>query len=175
LTILDGILGQEGNGPGMGGTPHLYGCVAASTDPVALDVVVAQALGYRRGEVVYVDQAGARGLGVSRPGQVRVVGDKGILQWGKLELPTSHWYFRVPGWVTAPFARITRVRPRLIASACVGCGACAEVCPKGIISYGHPPAFDLKDCVGCLCCAEICPQAAIEPKWSWMAQLIGIR
>lgn len=175
LTILDGVLGQEGNGPGMGGTPHLYGCVAASHDPVALDAVIAQAMGYRAGEVIYLDQAATRGLGVSNSAQVRVVGDRSALQWKKLDLPAPHWYFRFPSWVTAPFAEITRVRPRLIPSACVGCGSCAEVCPKQVISRDNPPTFDLKDCVGCLCCAEICPQGAIEPKWSWAARLIGIR
>ena len=52
LTIMDGLLGQEGNGPGSGGTPHWYGCLAASTDPVALDTVMTEAMGYRPGEVL---------------------------------------------------------------------------------------------------------------------------
>jgi len=54
LTLMDGVLGQEGNGPGMGGTPHWYECLAASADPVALDAVITQALGYRPGEVLHL-------------------------------------------------------------------------------------------------------------------------
>jgi uncharacterized protein (DUF362 family) len=43
LTILDGIIGQEGNGP-MNGTPKPVGLLAASTDVFALDWVVTDIL-----------------------------------------------------------------------------------------------------------------------------------
>ncbi|MEB3226753.1 MAG: DUF362 domain-containing protein, partial [Synechocystis sp.] len=43
LTILDGIVGQEGNGP-MNGTPKEAGLLAASSDVFALDWVVADIL-----------------------------------------------------------------------------------------------------------------------------------
>jgi len=44
------------------GTPHAYKCLAASTDAVALDTVITQAMGYRPGEVLHLTQAGARGI-----------------------------------------------------------------------------------------------------------------
>jgi len=175
LTIMDGVAGQEGNGPGMGGTARHYGCLAASTDPVALDAVVTQALGYRPGEVRHLAQAGARGLGTSDPGAVRVVGDRQALDFGAVSLPRARWYFRVPGWVSAPLRGAVRLRPRLDPSACVGCAACVEVCPRDAIAPGQPPVFDLDRCVGCFCCAEVCPQGAIAPHRNLIARLIGVR
>jgi uncharacterized protein (DUF362 family)/NAD-dependent dihydropyrimidine dehydrogenase PreA subunit len=174
LTIMDGVVGVDGNGPGMAGTPHAYGCIAASSDPVALDTIFAEAMGYRAGEVLHLAQAGQRGLGTSDPDSVRVVGDRSVLRFGKLDLPRARWYFRVPTWV-GPYVRpLARVRPRVDASACVGCGRCAEVCPKDVIAPGRPPVFDLGNCIGCLCCAEICPQGAIVPQRNLVARLIGM-
>ena len=174
LTIMDGILGQEGNGPGMGGDPRHYGCLAASTDPVALDAVITQAMGYRSGEVLHVAQAGARGLGASDPGVIQIEGNRRALSFGRVILPKARWYFRVPSWVSAPVSRVSRVRPRLDVAGCLGCGRCVEVCPQGVIMPGRPPLFDLDNCIGCFCCAEVCPQGAIMPHRNLIARLIGL-
>ena len=174
LTLMDGVLGQEGDGPGTSGTPRHYGCLAASVDPVALDAVITRALGYRPGEVLHLAQAEARGLGISDLDAVRVVGDRRALDFGTVSLPRSHWYFRVPAWVSAPVHRAMRLRPQLTPSACTGCGRCAEVCPREVITPGQPPSFDLDGCVGCFCCAEICPQGAITPHRNLIARLIGV-
>ena len=175
LTLIDGVTGQEGNGPGTGGTPRRYGCLAASVDPVALDAVIARGLGYRPGEVLHLAQAQDRGLGVAELDGVRVVGDRRVLDFGPVVHPQTHWYFRAPAWVSAPVHRAIRLRPRLAPSACVGCGQCAEACPRDAITPGQPPRFDLGRCVGCFCCAEVCPQGAIIPHRNLIARLIGVR
>ena len=174
LTLLDGVLGQEGNGPGTSGTPRGYGCLAASTDPVALDTAITQAMGYRPGEVLHLAQAGLRGLGVSDRAVVRVVGDRGALGFGTPHLPRSHWYLRVPSWVSAPVSSAIKIRPRLAASMCNGCGSCVQACPRDAITPGQPPVIDLQRCVGCFCCAEVCPQGAITPHRNLIAQLLGV-
>ena len=174
LTILDGVMGLEGNGPGVGGIPRPYRCIAASADAVALDAVIAQALGYRTNEVLHLGQASARGLGVSDPHKVHVVGDRRALDFGRVDLPKTRWYFCMPSWVGTPLCRMVQVRPRVLASSCVGCGRCVEVCPSGAIEAGRPPFFDLAACIGCLCCAEICPQGAIEPQRNLLARLVGV-
>ncbi len=45
LTILDGILAMEGEGPGRGGQPKELGFLLGSADAVALDVAVCRLLG----------------------------------------------------------------------------------------------------------------------------------
>ena len=174
LTIMDGVFGQEGNGPGMGGTPRQYGCLASSTDPVALDSVIAQALGYRPGEVLHPTQAEARGLGTANLDQIEIKGDRQALNFGPVDLPKARWYLRAPSWASAPLRRTIRVRPQLAPSECIGCGRCVEVCPQEIITPGHPPDFDLDSCIGCFCCAEMCPRGAITPHRNWVARLVGV-
>jgi ferredoxin len=172
-------LGQEGNGPGTGGTPREYGCIAASTDSVALDAVLAQAMGYRPGDVLHLAQAAERSLGTVEVRAIRIEGDRRALDFGAWNIPRERWSSRthVPAWVSAPVQKAVRVRPVLGAAACVGCGACVEVCPKAVITLdtpGRPPRFDLDRCIGCFCCAEICPQAALTPHQNWAARLFGV-
>jgi len=174
LSILDGVVGLEGNGPGTGGTLHGYGCIAASEDPVALDAVAARAMGFARGEVVHLALAANRGLGVADPTAVRIEGDRRALAFGELDLPKARWYLDVPSWVGAPVRWAARIRPRVLPSACIGCGRCVEVCPAQIISRGNPPTFDLRGCIGCMCCAEICPKGAILVDRNLVARLIGL-
>jgi uncharacterized protein (DUF362 family)/NAD-dependent dihydropyrimidine dehydrogenase PreA subunit len=174
LTLLDGVLGVEGNGPGLKGTRRHYGCLAASADPVAVDAAISRSLGYRAGEILHLDLASGRGLGVSDLDAIHVEGERRALDFGQVELPKTHWYYRVPSWASAPLGRFTRVRPRLLASLCIGCGRCAEVCPRDAIAAGRPPVIDLDACIGCFCCVEICPQGAIDLRRGLIARLAGM-
>jgi uncharacterized protein (DUF362 family)/Pyruvate/2-oxoacid:ferredoxin oxidoreductase delta subunit len=174
LAIMDGGLGLEGNGPGALGTPRRYRCLAASTDPVALDAVIAQAMGYRPGEVLHLAQAGNRGLGIADPEAVRVEGKREALDFGRVSLPRAFFFLRVPSWASKRLRRVIRLRPRLNASECAGCGDCVEACPSQAIKPGKPPRFDLDACIGCLCCAEVCPQGAIKLQRNLLARWIGL-
>ena len=175
LTIMDGIIGQEGEGPGTRGTPRPYGCLAASTDAVALDTTLSTAMGFRPGQVLHLAQAASRKLGSSDLDAIRIVGNPEALRFGRVKLPATHWYFRAPSWVTGPVHRSARLRPAVVDSQCAGCGQCAVVCPRDAIEPGQPPRFDMELCVGCMCCAEICPQGAIEARRGRVARLIGAR
>jgi uncharacterized protein (DUF362 family)/Pyruvate/2-oxoacid:ferredoxin oxidoreductase delta subunit len=175
LTIMDGIIGQEGEGPGTRGTPRRYDCLAASTDPVALDSVLSTAMGFRPGQVLHLAQAASRQLGTSDPEAIQIMGDGAALRFGRVKLPATHWYFRAPSWITASVSRSARLRPDIEDLRCAGCGQCAMVCPRDAITPGQPPSFDLEACVGCMCCAEICPQGAIRARENWLARLIGIQ
>ena len=49
---------------------------------------------------------------------------------------------------------------------CVGCGACASVCPEGAISLPHSKAeISAEECIGCGECLTVCPEKAIDINW----------
>lgn len=48
-------------------------------------------------------------------------------------------------------------------AVCIGCGACAAVCPNGVHRFTETEhIIDLSKCVGCMKCTEVCPTEALE-------------
>ena len=45
---------------------------------------------------------------------------------------------------------------------CLGCGACAAVCPNGVHCFNPEHIIDRSRCTGCMACAEACPSGALE-------------
>jgi ferredoxin len=54
----------------------------------------------------------------------------------------------------------------LNAGACVGCGVCAEVCPRGVLAIAHGTVVinDRDLCIECGACAKNCAYGAIGVK-----------
>ena len=46
--------------------------------------------------------------------------------------------------------------------ACVGCGQCVKLCPKGNIRLENGKASFGGNCIGCLSCLQYCPTGAIS-------------
>ncbi len=47
-------------------------------------------------------------------------------------------------------------------SECVGCGACADVCPNDAITVDDIAVIDASKCVDCGACIDECPSSALE-------------
>lgn len=78
LTIIDGIIANEGykpGTPGIGGTPVQFNTIVAGQDPVAVDAVGAYLMGFDSGEVRHIAYAAERGVGVCDMNLIDVKGE----------------------------------------------------------------------------------------------------
>ena len=75
LSVIDGSVAMEGNGPVMG-TPLNLGVAAAGTDPVATDAVAASVMGFDPLEIGYLNHIDKEGLGTAHLSEIEVVGSK---------------------------------------------------------------------------------------------------
>ncbi len=46
--------------------------------------------------------------------------------------------------------------------ACVGCGTCVKLCPRGNIRLENGKPVFGTNCIGCLSCVQLCPQQAVN-------------
>lgn len=160
LTVVDGIVGMEGNGP-AGGVLRKVGWIIISDNPILADLAVCRLIGWRP-EIV---------PGFSKRAELF---DKG--EWlGEEVVPLSP-PFRLPQG-TAPWRRLGRYLKPLftakpvISKGCVSCGVCQKTCPKGAIKIkGDTTVIDDSLCIRCYCCQELCPHQAILLKSSIWAK-----
>ena len=157
VTLLDGILALEGQGPGKGGSFRHVGILATSRDPVALDYAVSRLVGCPP-ETLPTHQA-AVGLGF-------FAGPPPLI--GNYDPVTG---FRLPelgpaGFGPEPIQKLMRKhllqRPAVIKTLCRVCGVCGKQCPaKAIATLPDKIIVDYDRCIRCYCCVEVCPHGAL--------------
>ena len=74
LTIIDGIIGMEGNGP-INGKPANSQILIASTDALAAEVIAIKAMGFDPDDMEYIDMAYDAGFGEININKIQLVGD----------------------------------------------------------------------------------------------------
>ena len=167
VTIMDGVMAMEGEGPGSGRMRNL-GLILASKDTVALDAVASGIIGLKPEDVPTTRYAGERGLGVSDLKNIEVVGEK----YDALVVPD----FKLPATVSgaaiklAPRGMVKYIlkqispRPRVKRKNCTACAECVKACPTGAATMAVETA-GINDtlCICCMCCHEVCRFNAIYP------------
>ena len=105
LSLCDGIMAMEGNGPGLG-TPRYLGLLLAAEDGVALDSTGAQIVGFPLDQLRTYRAAVSLGVGTPDPQGIEILGDitlkdAAVNDWKSPEsLPIFFNPARV-GWSTA--------------------------------------------------------------------------
>jgi uncharacterized protein (DUF362 family)/NAD-dependent dihydropyrimidine dehydrogenase PreA subunit len=177
LTIIDGILAMEGDGPATGGTTRQLNLLLTGSDCVALDTIMAKIMGVTDREVLTTKEAALRNLGESQLARIKIVGeDIDRLNIRPFILPKSSTKTtKLPAGVKKLFKSLIRYYPYSLRSKCIRCNHCVEICPKKCIRLVKKGInIDYKKCIACFCCQEACPAAAIGVKKSLLAKLIGL-
>lgn len=162
LTIMDGITGMEGRGPGNGAPRH-FGLLAAAVDPLALDLHLCRMLGADLKSFPLYRAAAKRGLVSEGPAETAGDFPPGFV-FGDVDIPRLD-SLHLLSFVPENFARRhLSSRPVQLPGACIGCRKCVEVCPAGAMVMGEKNrvAIDYGKCIRCYCCQEVCPADAIH-------------
>lgn len=177
IAVCDGILSMEGNGPSHG-TPIKTGVILASASTYALDVMAEHIAGLD-GETLHLDCAARRGL-VSRSFKdINIIGLKAYptYEFKHPETNAGNAILRnLPNLMGGKFAGFFETKP-LITSKCIGCGKCAESCPKHTITIEKrgkkkKAVIHRENCIRCYCCQELCPMGAVGVKQNPLIKLI---
>lgn len=168
VTLVDGVLAMEGDGP-AGGTPRQLGYTFASRDVYSLDWLISgRVMGIPPQEVPMLRLAMERGWVEESPD---LTGDllPEVPPFVRPKSQSADFARYVPGFLR-PAARkmmnkLFRPKPRVDKEKCVGCGRCSESCPQKIIAITEGKAvIDTQRCISCFCCQEMCPAKAIDAK-----------
>ena len=164
LTLIDAVDCMEGNGPG-GGTVRHMGVTLCSRNPYALDEQAALLMGMTARMAPIVTASRKRGK-LDDP--TILVGEPLVPANPPFILPDSVHGREKLLTINGLFHRFCgrgRTYPHVISSKCVGCGKCAESCPKHLIQIiDRKAVIQRKTCISCFCCQEMCPAHAIEAK-----------
>ena len=172
ITLLDGILAMEGEGPGRGGTPRQLGLLAGSTDAYALDESVCRLLGIEPDRIPTIKCAREMGL-VGESVEIDS-GEEAIrLEIGDFKLPHDGRSSGLLGRFQDLFREFLLARPVVSRHHCSLCGACWEICPaKAVSGCSGRLQFDYDQCIRCYCCTEVCPQGALRIRTPVLGRLI---
>ncbi len=167
LSLMDGVVAMEGQGP-SNGRARAVGWLLASPDAVALDAVAARMMGLKPEEVTTIAAASDAGLGVGETERIRLLG----ASWSELALED----FRLPfsrrfDWLAEALPRgpvgwlinwLAEAKPRPIKKLCRRCGLCVEACPAEAMSLDDRGLnIETAKCIECYCCLEHCEHGAL--------------
>lgn len=163
LAVMDGIWAMEGDGP-TGGSRRDAGLVGASFSPYALDVCMAECIGFQPGSVAMLEESAGRGLGPACMDEIELLGERpeGVLDFKKAKASSTDFIDKLPPFLRPVAKKLGTPWPRVQKSGCVGCGKCAESCPKQAIRMVQGRAkIDYGACIRCFCCHEMCPRHVV--------------
>ncbi|MEN6621246.1 MAG: DUF362 domain-containing protein [Smithella sp.] len=159
LSILDGILALEGEGPGKRGRPRKIGVLIGGNDSFALDMAVCKMLGVTHTNMPMLKVAQEEGL-------IPSCEIDGILpQVRNFQLPGGGHLIFGPAFLQNFLRRHTLARPVCEEQLCQLCGKCGMICPaEAIKEKTDKIEFDYSKCIRCYCCIEVCPFGALHSR-----------
>ncbi len=160
VTLLDGILAMEGDGPGKSGTPRQIGILVGGDNAVAVDITICKMLGIPPERLFTNSVAFRDGFCID---EVKIDGN--IKEIVDFKLPAVSPIIFGPESMHGFLRRHLVERPVVSPANCKQCGQCWNYCPARAIEKSDSSVkFDYDRCIRCYCCVEVCPHAALKVK-----------
>jgi uncharacterized protein (DUF362 family)/Pyruvate/2-oxoacid:ferredoxin oxidoreductase delta subunit len=170
LSIVDGVVAMEGDGPGSGPL-RKTGLIVAGASPPAVDAILGKIAGIDPLSVPTIRECVERGFIEKDLSDIEVGGlalADAVQKGMSVPLPVERGisFATLPFWAR-PFLPLIKPlftdRPRIRRRDCRLCGDCVRVCPvKAIRMKEGRVTIDYASCIRCYCCHETCPDKAIE-------------
>jgi uncharacterized protein (DUF362 family)/Pyruvate/2-oxoacid:ferredoxin oxidoreductase delta subunit len=166
IHICDGILGLEGEGPGISGNPKNANVIIASQDAISLDRVAVEVVGldYDR---LFINKIGNdRKLGIGDLDKIEILGD-GLDAFSELQFVAPKNTLSIFGLRLLKIKWLRNIvleHPTIDHSKCIKCGECVKICSSKAMTIEAKsfPKVKKNICIRCWCCCEVCPQDAIS-------------
>lgn len=156
-TLIDGILGLEGHGPGKAGRPVATGLLVGGRSAHAADHAVCDLIGWPPERLPTLGAADALAI-PHRPLRIGGDGPDRI----RLQLPDVGTTRFGPELLQPLLRRHLFRRPVADAGRCRLCGECWAYCPAHAIQCREDRLlFDYNRCIRCYCCIEVCPHGVM--------------
>jgi uncharacterized protein (DUF362 family)/NAD-dependent dihydropyrimidine dehydrogenase PreA subunit len=173
LTIVDAVIGMEGEGPGSG-DPVPIGALLAGSHPQAVDTVATALVGLQPRQVwtqlVAID--------TNRPytnlQQLELSGDP--LELLKINnfrpAKMTDVNFGLKGGLKHYLRNALTARPEPDHNLCKRCNDCVTHCPAGAMKIAdNRLLIDYNRCIRCFCCQELCPHGALTTRQGILLRL----
>ena len=164
ITIVDGVVGLEGNGPGINGEKRNYNGIFASTDARVLDKFILSLIDKNKTKNFF--------------DEIEFIGDDlSKFNFDNVKLPSTKLLYALPPKMTnllvKNLGKFVWIKPYIDNNKCKRCAQCVKACPAKAIKVDKNRNLfvDVKKCISCFCCHELCENKSIEIKTSLLAKL----
>ncbi|UCC39106.1 MAG: DUF362 domain-containing protein [Candidatus Aminicenantes bacterium] len=176
LTIMDGIIAMEGEGP-SGGNTKKVGLIFASQDAVAVDAVATKIVGFDPMDIYTTFHAHEKGLGIGAIEDIEITGesihDIQVKDFKQSAVAVNLLRRKIPSFLYGYLQAELRLIPEVSPEKCTLCLECVEICPCEAIQSGQDSTWiDKKLCINCMCCHEACQFQAIRLKQRPIGRMI---
>ncbi|MFH1282833.1 MAG: DUF362 domain-containing protein [bacterium] len=168
FSLMDGIVGMDGNGPKSGRLRDV-GLVIMGLDGVSVDAVSCKIIGINPMEVPTIRLANEQGVGVGDLDNIEIRGENTQevkVKYFDVYKPAPDMKF-LGDYLSQKVKHIITLRPVIDNRRCNSCYTCVNICPPtqkalSIVEKEKPPSINHKFCIRCYCCQEVCPKGAIR-------------
>lgn len=166
LSVADAVIGLDG-GPSALGKPKKIGYILSSMNPIALDVIACQMIGYSPEDIPTITRAEKRNL--IKIKDVKQIGEFEKVAFEKIKKGPIFDKKQNSVLVTKTYAC-----PK-INSKCNLCEVCISCCPtKAFEKRDNKIIFDKEKCIYCYSCSALCPVKAIKLKEQKVGKLLNL-